>query len=56
MKTKDYERIKLERFDTLIEGIRQQAIKMDLSPGINEELQTIERLDLDYYPKLIFMR
>ena len=56
IKTKDYERIKLERFDTLIEGIRQQAIKMDLSPGINEELQTIERLDLDYSPKLNFIR
>ena len=56
MKTKDYERIKLELFETLIEGIRQQAIKMDLSPGINEELQTIERLDLDYSTKLNFIR
>jgi hypothetical protein len=56
MKTKDYERIKLERYDNLIEGIRQQAIKMDLSPGINEELQTIGRMDLDYSPNLNFIR
>ena len=56
MKTKDYERIKLERYDTLIEGIRQQAIKMDLSPGINDVLKTISRLDLDYSPNLNFIR
>jgi len=56
MKTKDYERIKLARYDSLIESIRQQAIKMDLSPGINEELQTIGRLDLDYTPKLNLIR
>jgi hypothetical protein len=56
MKTRDYERIKLERYDTLIEGIRQQAIKMELSPGINEELNAIDRLDLDYSPNVNFIR
>lgn len=56
IKTKDYERIKLARYDTLIEGIRQQAIKMDLSPTINDELTSINRLDLDYFPKLNFIR
>jgi hypothetical protein len=56
MKTRDYERIKLERYDKLIEGIRQQAIKMDLSPGISEELKTIDRLALDYSPHLNVIR
>lgn len=56
IKTKDYERDKLARYDRLIESIRQQALKMDLSPGINEELSSIGSLDLDYTPHVSFLR
>jgi len=56
IKTKDYDRGKLERYDTLIEGIRQQALKMDLSPGINEELSNTSRLDLDFSPHISLIR
>ena len=56
IKTKDFDRSKLDRYDTLIEGIRQQAIKMDLSPGINDELNKTERLDLDFTPHISLMR
>ncbi len=56
IKTKDYERDKLARYDRLIEGIRQQALKMDLSPGINDEISSIGSLDLDFTPKISLVR
>lgn len=56
IKTRDYDRTKLERYDQLIESIRIQAIKMDLSPGINDELNKTGRLDLDFSPPLNLLR
>lgn len=56
IKTRDYERTNLEKFDALIESIRLQTLKMDLSPGINDELQKTGRLDLDFFPRVSFLR
>lgn len=56
IKTRDYERSKLERFDVLIDRIKHQAIKMDLSPIINEEINKLSRLDLNFIPKIPFIR
>jgi len=44
LKTKDFNRANLERYDGLIESIRIQASKMDLSPGINEEVHALGRI------------
>lgn len=56
MKTCDFSREIIERYDSLIESIRIQAIKMDLSPSINEDLAELGRLDLDYMPSLSWGR
>lgn len=54
LKTKDFNRANLERYDGLIESIRIQASKMDLSPGINEEVHALGRIDIDFAPKVSF--
>ena len=54
LKTKDFNRANLERYDELIESIRNQASKMDLSPGINEEVHALGRIEIDFAPKVSF--
>lgn len=56
MKTYDFSYEMVERYDQLIESIRVQAIKMDLSPNLNEELSQLGRLELDYGPTLTWPR
>jgi hypothetical protein len=52
IKTYDFSYEMVERYDLLIESIRLQAIKMDISPDLNEELSHLGRLDLKYIPGL----
>jgi len=52
MKTHNFSRELVEPYDSLIETIRLQALKMDFSPTMNEELNALGRLDLDFVPKL----
>ncbi|MFM2038481.1 MAG: hypothetical protein RL432_1420 [Bacteroidota bacterium] len=56
MKTYDFSYEVVERYDHLIESIRVQAIKMDISPSLNEELTQLGRLNLDYTPTLTWPR
>lgn len=56
LKTKIWSREQIERYDKLIESIRNQASKMDLSPAINDETRQLGRINLDYEAHLSWFK
>lgn len=54
IKSKTISPIFLKQFDDLVEQIRPEIIKMDLSQEINESFNKLGRIDLDYCPNLTF--
>lgn len=56
IKTNCYDSESLQKFDTLFESIRLQVLQMDLSDAINEELQSMGRIDLAFTPEISLIR
>lgn len=56
IKTQSYDHESLEKYDRVFETIRLQGIKMDFSERLNQELETIGRIDLHFEPKISFLR
>jgi hypothetical protein len=54
LKTKPISTGFLIQFDTLVEEIRPEIIKMDLSSEINTSFQELRRIDIDFDPSLDF--
>ena len=52
IKSKSISLIFLKQFDELVEQIRPEIIKMDLSQEINESFENLERIDLNFDPNL----
>jgi hypothetical protein len=54
LKTKTISIDFLTQFDTLVENVRPEIIKMDLSEEITESFQELGRIDIDLDPPLSF--